>query len=721
MRLPARTHALAVAALLATLTIQACKDATTVSLLEIDATGVVFGQAYLDNNGNGLLDGGDLPLRSIPVVLTVAQGGQVVSKTSTDSIGFFALSDVPVGSYRLDIDKGSLGDSLEAYGGGTDLKIQRGDTTRIDFGVSFPVLSLESLFSAKVGSRVFTSGIVLNPRLPFGDGVVHFQSDTLYLRATGVARSNINVGDSVRLLGRLMVDQGRPVLDDVTPTILIASATLPVPVEMGSGEAANARGGRLDAALIRIRNAEISDTTTEGGLFRFRVDDGSGKVDVVFRPFLQLNNAAVRPDTVLRISQLTGLLTPVLGPDGSMRWRVVPRASADVLLEFKQADVGIKTTADRTAAIKGESFVFTVVVNNSGPLAASGVQVTDSVPRGLTFTSASTSRGSYDSATGLWALDSLKVGQADTLVLTAQVTTDLVGPGANQARISRIRNEVDPVPANNSASVGFTIDAKLSDLGLETSVDKVRVSKGDTIEITVVLDNAGPREALGVQVSDSVPFGLTFLQASTSRGTYDAPKGLWDVGLMPVDASDTLTIKATVTTDQVGGSSNRARVSRIQGGTDGNPTNNTATVNFTVETRLSDLALTASVDQPSVSRGDTIEFIIVMTNGGPRDAFGVQVTDSVPSGLTFRSATATRGSYDGFTRIWDVDQMPVGASDTLRIKAEVTTAAVFQSFNRARVTRIKDGGDPDQTNNVAIVTFSVVPQSQPVVGGGGRR
>jgi hypothetical protein len=54
-------------------------------------------------------------------------------------------------------------------------------------------------------------------------------------------------------------------------------------------------------------------------------------------------------------------------------------------------------------------------------------------------------------------------------------------------------------------------------------------------------------------------------------------------------------------------------------------------------------------------------------------ATGVAVSDTVPAGLTYRSATATRGSYDPATHLWTVGSLAPGATaDTLRIRVEVT-------------------------------------------------
>src|SRR5262245_61910744 len=52
-----------------------------------------------------------------------------------------------------------------------------------------------------------------------------------------------------------------------------------------------------------------------------------------------------------------------------------------------------------------------------------------------------------------------------------------------------------------------------------------------------------------------------------------------------------------------------------------------------------DLALTKSVSNAAPNVGDTITFTITLSNSGPDAATSVQVTDVLPAGFTFVSAT----------------------------------------------------------------------------------
>lgn len=138
------------------------------------------------------------------------------------------------------MDSTTLGDSLEVLGSDDPITVALGDTSLVILGASFASLSLAEALLAPVGRRVFTSGIALNSRINFGDGQVHFAEDSTFLRALNMERSGLQPGDSVRILGRVVIDNGRPALDEVTPFVLITQAALVLPRETSTGIAATA-------------------------------------------------------------------------------------------------------------------------------------------------------------------------------------------------------------------------------------------------------------------------------------------------------------------------------------------------------------------------------------------------------------------------------------------------------------------------------------------------
>jgi uncharacterized repeat protein (TIGR01451 family) len=80
-----------------------------------------------------------------------------------------------------------------------------------------------------------------------------------------------------------------------------------------------------------------------------------------------------------------------------------------------------------------------------------------------------------------------------------------------------------------------------------------------------------------------------------------------------------------------------------------------------------DLSVTKIISPASVSTGDTATYTITVTNNGPGDATGVEVTDQLPAGVTYSTHNASQGAYTNGTGIWTVGDLANGASATLTI------------------------------------------------------
>mgnify|MGYP002021520066 CR=1 FL=1 len=64
----------------------------------------------------------------------------------------------------------------------------------------------------------------------------------------------------------------------------------------------------------------------------------------------------------------------------------------------------------------------------------------------------------------------------------------------------------------------------------------LRPDTGDEIVFTLTLENAGPSTATGVQITDMLPDGYTYV-SDNSAGLYDPTTGIWNVGTLTSGAS----------------------------------------------------------------------------------------------------------------------------------------------------------------------------------------
>jgi large repetitive protein len=353
-------------------------------------------------------------------------------------------------------------------------------------------------------------------------------------------------------------------------------------------------------------------------------------------------------------------------------------------------DLELTKSADTTTPGLGESVTFTILVTNLGPSTATGVEVTDQLPAGLNFVSATFSQGTYDSETGVWVVGQIDssgsatlqlvatVTQLETLVNTAEVTA------ADQPDLNSTPGNNDP-DENDQDSVTLTPAA--IDLSLTKSASNTSPNLGEDITFTILVTNLGPHTATGVEVTDQLPEGLTFVAATPSQGTYDAATGIWLVGTIESDASATLTIVATVAT--VGTKVNTAEVTAAdQPDLNSTPGNNDPEENdqdsVTIVTQVIDLELTKTVSSDTPDLRSNVTFTIQVSNAGPSQATGVEVTDLLPEGMTLISFTPSQGTYDAATGIWLVGAVAPDAAATLELVARVDT--VGAKTNTAEVT-----------------------------------
>lgn len=364
------------------------------------------------------------------------------------------------------------------------------------------------------------------------------------------------------------------------------------------------------------------------------------------------------------------------------------------------ADLELEKAVSAPRVNVGQTATFTLTLANRGPNRATGVQVSDRLPVGLSPAGSTPSQGAYDPVTGVWDAGALEPGAAATLAIVATVLGP--GPFTNIAQVAAA-DQYDPDSTPNNDDPGeddqdfASLEGDLADLSLAKGVDNSQPNLGDEIRYTVTLRNEGPGTATGVEVTDQLPAGLAFVAAEPSQGDYDQATGLWRVGTVPAGGSATLAVRAIVE-----GASRIVNIAQITGadqpdpdstpGNDDPGEDDYATVPLTPQVADLRLAKSASTARPVL--GGAITYTIVLTNDGPFAATGVQVAERLPAGLTFLSATASRGSFSPSTGIWEVGAVAIDESVTLTISARMDGVGPF--INSAEVAA-SDQFDPDST------------------------
>lgn len=127
------------------------------------------------------------------------------------------------------------------------------------------------------------------------------------------------------------------------------------------------------------------------------------------------------------------------------------------------------------------------------------------------------------------------------------------------------------------------------------------------------------------------------------------------------------------------------------------------------ESAIADLALTNTVSNATPLVGDTLTFTITATNNGSSDNTGVQVTDLLPSGLTYVSSNAAAGTtYNSSTGLWNIGSIANGASKILTITATVNSGQAGNTMTNTASKTAANITDPVSGNNSASRSITVL-------------
>ncbi|PLX95903.1 MAG: hypothetical protein C0621_03000 [Desulfuromonas sp.] len=397
--------------------------------------------------------------------------------------------------------------------------------------------------------------------------------------------------------------------------------------------------------------------------------------------------------------------------------------SATATITVGGTDLQILKSVDDATPTVGDTVTFTLTLNNLGPNLSTGIQVKDLLPSGLTYLSHSAGM-TYIPATGIWDLSALSLASGDSTSIDIIATVDADDSGLTLINSATIEtaSAPDPISSNNSASVSITIQE--SDLYLIKTVSNATPDETTTTVFTLTLGNDGPNDASGVQVLDTLPVGMTYVSSLPALGTVSTtinPDGtsdiLWDLGVSSLAKASTTTLAITVLVDAGTGATtltNSAAIT-VTGNYDPNSGNNSATLAITPNKIYIDLAVAKSVDNAAPGEGTDVTYTVtVANNNASYAATGVQVTDLLPAGIVFSSATPTSGSYDDASGLWDIGSIAASDVVTLTLVAQpaIGTGGAGPFTNSASISA-SDYDDPDNGNNSASVDINPVHVATP--------
>ena len=250
-------------------------------------------------------------------------------------------------------------------------------------------------------------------------------------------------------------------------------------------------------------------------------------------------------------------------------------ANVTVQVVLLNADLSISKSASKDPVKPGETFIYTLTVENNGPNTASNVTVQDILPSSLNLLNVNPSSGTWSAPS--WNIGSVENGTSKTLAITVSVKSGTSGSITNTATVRSSTN--DPNTNNNSAVKTIQIVQLSADIEISKTASKNPVQPGEIFTYTINVKNNGPDAATGVSVQDVLPSSLNFIGADASVGTWSAPS--WTIGSIANGTTKTLTMTVSAKSNASGDIVNTATVTSNTA--DPNPNNNSATKTISVE------------------------------------------------------------------------------------------------------------------------------------------
>jgi len=363
------------------------------------------------------------------------------------------------------------------------------------------------------------------------------------------------------------------------------------------------------------------------------------------------------------------------------------------------ADVSLTKTAAQPTVLQGGTVAFTLDVRNDGPSDATGVVVSDPLPAGASFVPAG-SDGRCAEAAGAVTCTIGALGESATEQLVVVLRLDAAGPTLNVATAAATTPDPDTGDLTDDAEVDVLPAA---DLSVEKT-GPATVDAGGEATYELTAHNAGPSDATGVVLRDTLPDGTRF-EDSIPAGVCTEAAGVVSCPVRDLASGADHVVRLRVAVPTALGAQsllNAAAVSGDQGDPDSSNNDDTATTDVGPAVDLRVRKTT-----PGVVAGGEVTWTIAVLNAGPSTATGVTLVDPLPAGVTFVRASSGQGSCgpQGTTVRCDLGTLPAqGAAQvtiTGRIGADRAGTALV---NTATATAAEPEIQPSDNTGTARVT-----------------
>ena len=207
----------------------------------------------------------------------------------------------------------------------------------------------------------------------------------------------------------------------------------------------------------------------------------------------------------------------------------------------RYADLRTSASVNKSSLPAGDNIEYTFTAYNDGPVTADGVEMTIVLPSGLSNPSLNQSGGAGCSPSGtnyVCNLLSIPSGGQVTVNVQADTPDNHVGPITATSSVRHTGSQFDIYTSDNNASATTTLLPKANTgvaLGAPTLVERNHTGT-TSYQVTATVTNGGPTYAPAVQLTPTLPVGVSLANAAPTTGTCNG-SGVCELGDIAVGAT----------------------------------------------------------------------------------------------------------------------------------------------------------------------------------------
>jgi uncharacterized repeat protein (TIGR01451 family) len=365
----------------------------------------------------------------------------------------------------------------------------------------------------------------------------------------------------------------------------------------------------------------------------------------------------------------------ITGLTGGSNRQVLTVTNGSFVVIGNTTDLPVGVTASAETAVRSGNLTYTVTVVNRGPATATGVTLVNDLPGAVRFDSVAPASVDCNGVSGSVICDLGTLAQNEAAVVLIDITVDSDAEGILVNRSSVSGSEVDPIPGNDVDTVetpvivgvlsyGVSIlEGEIENTGIVLTDSPDPVFLGNDLTYDLGVSNSGSEVVtevnLVVTLPSAVVFGSAVVNFDVANGSAQldssrsAPRvasllagpvsqAALNVGECTEDAGTVICALGSLQPGQLvrvtiivkpqacGILNNQAKLVKV--GQDPEAPSARADES-TIVLLMTDLSIAFQDISTSATAGDQITFDFLVTNGGPSDASGVFVSETLPPGL----------------------------------------------------------------------------------------